>query len=51
MTYIAVKNVNGKNYFFVARSFRGENGKPEQKILESLGDSDKLLKRLKIDVK
>ena len=42
MVYIAVRNVKGKNYFYVAESIRNEHGEPRQKKVIYIGDKEAL---------
>jgi hypothetical protein len=48
MVYIAVKKVKGRNYFFVVKCIRNSQGKPQQKIIKSLGSGEELLEKLGI---
>ena len=52
--HIVVKNIKsksyprGRNYFYVAKSIRGKDGKVRQKLIEYLGTGEDLIKRLGI---
>ena len=52
--HIVVKNIKsksyprGRNYFYVAESVRGKDGKVKQKLKQYLGTGEDLIKKLGI---
>lgn len=47
MTYIAVKRIKGRKYYYVVESAKNKQGQSRHKIIAYLGSEAKLLETLK----
>ena len=47
MAFVRTKKIKGKNYYYVVKGKRDEDGKVKQKVIKYLGTVEKILEKFK----